>query len=60
MSETEALFAPVALMRDTPDVYDVDEIISWTWAIVTFKMWFQAPSHIYSNMKVNSYLKICG
>jgi hypothetical protein len=30
MSETEALFAPVALMRDTPDVYDVDEIISWT------------------------------
>jgi len=22
-------------------------------------MWFQAPSHIYSKVKVNSYLKIC-
>ena len=30
MSEIEALLTPMALMRNTPAVYDAEEIISWT------------------------------
>ena len=59
MSETEALLPPIGTNE------------KYTWCLlhrgnnflglssVTFKVWFPAPSHIYTKVKVNPYLKIC-
>jgi len=52
MSETEALFPPMALMRNTPDVYDVEEITSWTWAVSHLKCGFRLQAIFTAKWKL--------